>query len=269
MVGIRNSEAMAFLQMILAGETCSPLSHLNVRFLLGCLCNDSWYRVRGGSEHLAKTLRVKCRAKGRMTLNLRTKVISVQETDGGVTVHSIKRGRRYHDWFDGVIIAVPKGEKLAGMKRRGHFHSYVSVLLQYRRAWWNEENPSLRQGFMRGFYTDGPLNYVQQASRTPRGCRTLRVLLPDAERKLAWRDDRIRHFCVTALRSISSVADKPVQWRITRWPEGLPCGGRKEKAKRISGRVFLAGDRFGQWPSMNAAIASGRQAARLLSAELD
>jgi predicted NAD/FAD-binding protein len=64
-------EAMAFLQMILAGETCAPLNHVGVRYLLSCLCSDSWYRIRGGSGCLVKTLRAKCRAKGRMTLKLR------------------------------------------------------------------------------------------------------------------------------------------------------------------------------------------------------
>jgi len=266
-------EAMAFLQMILAGETCAPLNHLGVRFLLGCLYSDSWYRIRGGSGRLAKTLRARCRAKGRMTLKLRTHVESVRESDGAVTVHWSKGGRRSQARFDGVIIATPKGETLAGMRPQGHFHSYVSVLLQYRRAWWKEENPSLRKGFVTGFYSDGPLNYVQQASRTPRGRRTLRILLPDADRERAWSNAQIRHMCFAGLRDISSLSEKPIRSRITRWPEGLPCVGReeqagKEKAKPISKRVYLAGDRFGEWPSMNAAIVSGKQAARLLAPNL-
>lgn len=259
-----DNEAMAFLQMILAGETCAPLSHVNVRSLLGCLHSDSWYRIRGGTERLAKILR----AKSRMTLNLRTHVYAVRKTGAGVTVRWTKGGRRYQAGFDGVIIAAPEADRLVGRKSSGHFHSYVSVLLQYRRPWWNEENPSLSRGFITGFYTDGPLNYIQQASRAPRGRRTLRILLPDAHRKLAWTDGRIRDFYVTALRNISSLAERPAQFRITRWRHGLPCGRRKDKAERVSGRVCLAGDRFGEWPSMNAAIVSGKQAARFLSAEL-
>jgi protoporphyrinogen oxidase len=255
---------MAFIQMILAGETCAPLSHVSVRSLLGCLCSDSWYRIHGGTERLAKILR----AKSRMTLNLRTQVYAVRETGAGVTVRWIKGGRRYQAGFDGAIIAAPEADRLVGRKSRGHFHSYVSVLLQYRRPWWNEENPSLSRGFRTGFYTDGPLNYIQQAFRTPRGRRTLRILLPDAHRKLAWSDGRIRDFCAAALRNISSLAERPAHSRITRWRHGLPCGRRRDRAERVSGRVCLAGDRFGDWPSMNAAIVSGKHAARLVSAEL-
>jgi Flavin containing amine oxidoreductase len=159
------------------------------------------------------------------------------------------------------------------MRRQGHFHSYVSVLLQYRRAWWKEENPSLRRGFVVGLYSDGPLNYIQQASRTPQGRRTLRILLPDADRERAWGDAQIRNWCLAGLRDISSLSEKPIRSRITRWPEGLPCVGReeqawKEKAKAIGKRLYLAGDRFAEWPSMNAAIVSGRRAAQLLSTKL-
>jgi hypothetical protein len=259
-----DSEAVSFVKVILAGETCAPLSHVDARFVLGCLYNDRWYRIHGGSQRLVSALF----SNSRPSVKRRARVYSVRETSAGVTVRWVGPRGRQQETFDGSIIATPDGERLVGRKTRRHFHSYVNVLLKYRRAWWGEESPSLRQAFATGFYTDGPLNYVQQASKTGPGARTLRILLPQADRELSWNRRRSEEACVAQLREISPLAEKPIRSRVTRWPEGLPCGGLPERVKQIGRRVYLAGDRFGDWPSMNAAIVSGRQAARLLSARL-
>jgi hypothetical protein len=259
-----DGEAMSFIKVILAGETCAPLDHVDARFLLGCLCNDRWYRIHGGSQRLVSALF----SNRQPSLKLRARVHSVRETRAGVTVRWIGPRGRQQETFDGSIIATPNGERLAGSKVRRHFHSYLNVLLKYRRAWWGEESQSVRRAFATGFYTDGPLNYVQQAAKTGPGSRTLRILLPHADRQLGWSRRRIEETCVLHLREISPLAERPIRSLVTRWPEGLPCGGREEKRKQIGRRVHLAGDRFGEWPSMNAAIVSGRQVARLLSTRL-
>lgn len=240
------------------------MHHVTVRLVLGCLYPDRWYRVRGGCQRLATTLLANCR----LMLKLRVRVHSVRETAGCVAVRWTGPGGNRRETFDGVIIATPDGERLAGRRARGHFHGYVNVLLKYHRTWWNDESPSLRRAFVAGFYTDGPLNYVQQASGTGRGSRTLRILFPCAENGRGWSSSRTIDACVAGLREISSLTEKPTRTLTTRWPKGLPCGGRMEKAGQVGKQVHLAGDRFGEWPSVNAAIVGGREAARLLMAGL-
>lgn len=257
-------EAMSFLEMLLAAETCAPLNHLSARFILGCLADDRWYRIRGGTQKLANSLLT----HRQLTLKLRARVYRVRETHGGVSVRWIGPGGRHQETFEAVVIATPDGHRLARRKRRGHFHSYVNVLLNYQRAWWNDESPTVRRAFVSGLYTDGPLNYVQQASRTGRGRRTLRILFPYADERLRWTKRRILQTCIAGLCDLSPLAERPIGSLVNRWREGLPCGGRAEKVQRIGKRVYLAGDRFGEWPSMNAAIVSGMKASRLLAGRL-
>jgi len=47
---------------------------------------------------------------------------------------------------------------------------------------------------------------------------------------------------------------------VKKWRFGLPCQGLNESPIRKN-RIVLAGDRFGEWPSMNSAVSSGGNAA--------
>src|SRR6266571_5875062 len=54
-----DKEALRFIRMLLAGDTCAPLHHLSTRYGLECLYslfNDDWHSIEGGSAKLATEL---------------------------------------------------------------------------------------------------------------------------------------------------------------------------------------------------------------------
>lgn len=115
----------------------------------------------------------------------------------------------------------------------------------------------------RGFYTDGPLNYIQMTRPAAGRPCTLRILIPDAKARKGQTDEALVEECIQYLDRFVKGAAKPSNSSVRRWKNGLPCGGSSFKIPcRASGRIVLAGDRFGRWPSMDAALASGRMAAK-------
>ncbi len=249
--------ATRFVRMLLAGETCAPLHHLSTEDGLDCLWSmlkDEWYQVDGGSEKLVASLARQSRA----SLRLRTNVNGVDAVRGGVQVRWTQGGKHESENFHAAIIATPDGERLVGKSPRGHFHGYVSVLLTYH----DQPRVTGDPGFdlANGLYTDGPLNYMQltTCSKPP---YTLRILIPNAGRMLHLRESDVVAFCIQHLQPIITNADKFCVSSVKTWKFGLPCGGSNKCFQKVGSRVYLAGDRFGKWPSMDAAISSGKKVA--------
>jgi hypothetical protein len=137
----------------------------------------------------------------------------------------------------------------------------VSVLLAYRDQPLVKGAPDF--DLASGLYTDGPLNYMQLTACS-KPLYTLRILIPNAGRKLHWETSAVADFCIQHLQPIITNADKFCVPSVKAWKFGLPCGGSNKPFQQFGSRVYLAGDRFGQWPSMNAAAESGQQAAAAL-----
>ncbi len=176
-----NEDAISFVDMLLRGETCAPLHHLNVEYGLGCLSSlyDPWFRIEGGSETLATTLWEKSRA----TIQLGICVTEVKKVPKGVQVHGVTEGKPFWEVFQGIIIAIPKGEKLLGEQVKRRFHSYISFLLGYHSAPRLKIKPDF--DLESGLYTDSPLNFLQ-VSKPSSALNILRALIPDAGEKVRW-----------------------------------------------------------------------------------
>lgn len=256
-----DKQAIRFVTMLLAGEACAPINHITTRYALECLsslANDEWYRIRGGSERLVSALHRQSRANVR----LKAQVRKVNAIRGGVQIKWLKNGRHRADIFSAVVAATPQGESLIAKKPHGHFHSYFNVLLEYRVAPQIKDAPGF--DLTRGLYTDGALNYLQLTKRS-RSSYVLRILIPDARSKLKkWSKQHTVAFCVRHLRQILVDPGRVCVSSVKGWEFGLPCGGRKESFKKVTSRIYLAGDRFGKWPSMDAAVKSGYQAAKTI-----
>lgn len=256
-----DERALQFVSMLLAGETCAPLGHLCAKYVLECLWSflddDEWYRIRGGSGRLINVLS----QKSKTTIKLKSQVKEIKPVFGRVRVKWVESEKRKDDIFDGVIITTPQGERLVGRRTQGHFHAYISILLEYRVRTQVKRRPKF--DLARGLYTDGPLNYLQLTKRGA-SSHVLRILLPNAESKRRWRERQILAFCRKHLRRILINPGRIRSSSVKRWKLGLPCGGSKESFRKISDRIYLAGDRFGKWPSMDAAITSGYAAAKAL-----
>ena len=266
---LRNDlRARRFLQMLLLGETCAPWNHLTGRHALGSFDESETYRIAGGSEQLVQALR---RAIPEARLITESKVTSVRIDGTHASVLWSQNAHHYCAPFDAVIITAPDGERLLRQRRLryqpiGHFHAYISVLLEYRQRWWARRLPELRDGL----YTDGPLNFVEEVPKTIRGRHVLRILLPNAERWLSRTDPDIEALSLCHLRQLSKDAQRPIRCSIKRWPHGLPCSGSTTLYDQVSERpaIYLAGDRFAEWPSMSSALKSGQRAAKKLACAL-
>jgi hypothetical protein len=256
--------ARGFVEMVLAGETCSPLIHTTARDVIGSLSPGKWYRIRHGSERLIVSLRRRCRAKVRR----RARVTSVTEYKDHVSIEWTRDGRHHRTQCAAAILATPDGERLLGRGRKGRFHAYISVLLQFERAWWHDGPAPLREAFSGGLYMEGPLNYVQQVpvglTRRP----VLRVLMPNATGKLGSSNRTIAAFCLDRLRAIAPGVPAPVSTSVRRWEVGLPCRGQRSYVSSL-GRLCLAGDQFAEWPSMDGAVGTGLAAARRIQQRLN
>lgn len=255
--------ATRFFRMLLAGETCGPLHHLSTRYGLECLWSllkDEWYRIEGGSAALAAALSQQSKANLRMGAH----VNGVDALREGIRVRWKQSGGQESDFFQAAIITAPDGEGLLGKPTRGHFHGYISVLLDYSSRPQVKGRPDLN--LKNGLYTDRPLNYMQltACSKPP---YTLRILIPNAGEKLHWEASDVVAFCIQHLRPIIADADQFCASSVMAWKFGLPCGGSKKTFHKVGSRVYLAGDRFGKWPSMDAAVASGRRVADAVIAQ--
>ena len=250
-------EAIRFVEMLLISETCAPLDHVSARHGYGCLWSllkDEWYRIHGGSDVLVKTLRTLSKAHLELGACVK-KVITVR---GGARIHRKQNGQQKSDVFQAVIIATPDGERLRGKQPPSCYHSYVSVLLAYRGRPQVKDHQDV--DLTKGLYTDGSLNYIQltKGAGPPYG---LRILIPNAEKMFRWEESDVVAFCVKHLKPIIADADNFYASSVKPWEFGLPCGGNSRPFEKIGNRVYLAGDRFGKWPSMDAAITSGHRTA--------
>jgi Flavin containing amine oxidoreductase len=253
---------MRFVEMLLLGEMCVPLSKLTPKQVLGTLYDDSWYRIQGGSSSLVVALKKSTVA--RFCLNSR--VLTVQTENGKVAVKG-RRGRRsFHEDFDAAIITCPDGERLIGRKPRP-FHSYVSILLKYETPWWRSEQRQLREALLNGLYLDTRLNFLGQVMNIPGGRSVLRVLIPNARNLLHSSDADVIALCVRQILALSPRAQRPIGHSVQPWKFGVPAGSVDAEYSKVSSRIYLAGDRFGSWPSMETAIQSGRAAARAMMRE--
>lgn len=254
-------QAIQFVSMLLAGETCAPLSHLRTEYVLECLWSflddDEWYRVHGGSKKIVDALVEQSRARVRVD----AQVNGVSPMRGRVLVRWTQNDNDKSEIFDAVIVVTPKGERLVGEPLCRHFHGYLNILLEFTKQPRLKADPDF--DLARGLYIDSSLNYLELTRRSP-GSYVLRILIPNAEKQLRWADRRIISLCTRQLRQILINADTMSTWSVKRWRFGLPCGGSKELFRKVSNHIYLAGDRFGKWPSMNSAIVSGLSAAGAL-----
>lgn len=255
--------------MILAGETCAPWTHLTARGALGSLDEADTRRIAGGTERLVDALRSAIPDAKVIT---GATVTSVGIEDGLVSVSWHQGHQQYQAPFRAAILTVPDSRSL--LRERGlrpepkvHFHAYVSVLLEYSKRWWARSLRQLRYGL----YTDSALNFIEEVPTRTRGRYVLRILQPNAECWLRWSDRRIRSLCIRELRRLSKpgtfarAAKSPTFCSIKRWRQGLPCGSSGTLYHQVHRRIYLAGDRFAKWPSMDGALESGRAAATELT----
>jgi hypothetical protein len=119
-----------------------------------------------------------------------------------------------------------------------------------------------------GLYTDDRLVNYLEAERK-KGRWVIRILSPNAEPFLDLPDEQIEKRCKEVLERLELKVMPGVVLSIRRWELGLPCGGSSNKYERVSGRIYLCGDRYGRWPSMAAAIVSGATSADALVADLE
>jgi monoamine oxidase len=256
-----------FIQMLLAGETCAPFSHISAKYGAECLetvCDGSekWYRVAGGSSCLAEALKKASHAR----FAFQADCIRVRKSGDGPKISWKREGERSTktDVFQAVIITAPNGDDLLGRRPKPCFHGYISVLLTFHRRPRVKATP--RIDLRRGLYMDNPLNYMQ--AQKVQGSWVVRVLIPQADDLMDCSDGAILHLCFYYLRQILDNPDDCVQRQVKRWERGLPCRGTGSHFEPIGQRIYLAGDRFSSWPSMAGAIVSGARAAEAVAKSL-
>lgn len=256
-----DEDGLKFVDLLLRSDTCAPLDHLTVEYGLGCMSSlyDRWFRIKGGSETLVTTLF----ARSRATLRRGTEITGVRNVRKGVQVRGAVKGKPFSGVFRGVIITVPKGERLLGKDVQGHFHTYLSFLLECPSAPRLKAKPKF--DLERGLYTDSPLNYIQ-VRRWSTGSHVIRGLIPDADKMTSQSHKALVEYCVQNLSMVINHADRFVNPSVKLWRAGLPCGGNWiSKLYHLENpAVRLAGDRFETWPSMDAAFLSGTKVAKAL-----
>jgi len=261
---MKDRQGVAFVDMLLAGETCAPANHVKAQYALECLSSlyDRWYSLRGGSGKLVEAL---CENSGAQIIQT-ADVSEVKEIRGCVRINWSEGYERKSENFTAAIIATPNGERLVGMPTRGHFHAYISVLLDYQHRPQLKAKPKF--DLSGGLYTDGPLNYIQLTKR--KNSCVLRILIPNGGMMIRWRELDLVAYCVHHLSPYIAGVDQFHASSVQKWKFGLPCGGYKtgKGFQRIGHRIFLAGDRFGKWPSMDAAISSGLAVGKAFTHEL-
>jgi len=254
-----DSEAFRFVEMLLLSKTCAPLSAISTEHGLECLkslLQDKWFRIKGGSEKLVQALFFESNAY----LKRKAEVLSVQQKHKVqmVQVHWSHNAQKEMENFQVVIVTTPT---------HNNFGGYISVLLEYRRRPRLKANPNF--DLKRGLY-DERLSYIQQIPTLLDTPYVIRILIPNASAKCRWSNQRIRRFCLNRLKKIVRDCDKPCDWSVQKWPSGLSLGNDKgEGFLRVgSSLIFLAGDRFVHWPSMDEAIKSGRKVAKKVASLL-
>ena len=270
--------AIRLIEMILAGETCAPLHHIDARYGAECLFDtfipDQWYRIRGGADQLVTKLSGALARSSSATVKCGFVVARVSAAGGQVEISGSQKLPSAMARFDAAVLTAPdadillprnNGPRLRLLGRPRHYHAYISLLLEFREAWWRGSGIGLENGLS----TDGLVNFVEEVRQEGLGTPVLRMLLPTAESLIDLSDRRIVQRCVEALRQLTPQARAPLRTRVQKWAKGLPCGGaRTMRCLRVGTRTYLAGDRFARWPSMNGAVESGFAAARAVLSDL-
>ena len=259
-----DKDLVRFVKMLVISETCCPPECLSTQYALECLgslFDDEWFRVRSGTVQLVKGLSKASAAE----LILNARVTRVKSVSGEVRVSWTENTNRRSEVFDAAVITDPRGDRLVGKSPGSRFRGYLSVLLEYRAC------PRIRGedkiNLAHGLYTDGPLNYMYLAT-SAKHSYVLRILIPNAGAKLNWNKAKVISYCNNYLEPILTTAGTHHASSVRAWNIGLPCGGNNREFSRITNRIYLAGDKFGKWPSMDAAIRSGRLAAEALAERL-
>ncbi len=256
----KDRAATQFIDMLLAGETCASLAHVRAKEGLGSLSSEACHRIAGGAGVVVKRLETRLK-RGGARFVMGSAVEDLRQGVGGVTLEWRKGRRRLSRTFDGVIVTTPDGSPCNSRGATAHYHTYISVLLAFPRPWWRGH---LADAMECGLYTDGPLNYVVQVHGEPSRPNVLRVLLPNARKMLTWPDAKIITHCLEALHKLSPLCPRRPRGSVKKWPFGLPCRGLN-RVPTSKNRIVLAGDRFGEWPSMNSAASSGSDAAAIMT----
>ena len=256
-----DTPSMAFIDMILKGDACAPMSHISVKYALGCLSAmyDSWFRIKNGSQTLVDALLEGSKA----TVRRNTWIKAIHKTKTGIQVKGLTRGKSFSNEFEAVIITTPEGESLVGKSTNRHFHKYISILIEYPFRPKLKSKPAF--DLSRGLYTDSIFNYLQ-VRHMAKSRYVLRILIPVVSEPSQASRKTIKKKCLEFLDSILQKAKQFRTFNVMSWETGLPCGdnpGVKFPCLECSG-ILLCGDRFGKWPSMEAAISSGLQAAKVL-----
>jgi predicted NAD/FAD-dependent oxidoreductase len=270
--GTLDRGSLKIIKMIVAGESCAPLTHLSAEYALDCLASavnakEKWFTLSGGSDTLISQLSRSCPGiiyRNRACATVR----KLPNNTVQVTCRSKKGLDKYY--FDGVLVSSAEGHKLTEQHTiPRHFHSYISILFEFpeKPAFLTMANADL----VNGVYTDDLLvNYLEAEDTKRKNHRwVLRILVPDAKQFLEWSDEQLEARCIKVLMKLRINGTPLSPPSIKRWENGLPCGGTRRSYDKVSELVYLCGDRYGRWPSMAAAIVSGARAAEALLSDLN
>jgi predicted NAD/FAD-dependent oxidoreductase len=269
--GTLDRGSLKIIKMILAGESCAPLTHLSAEYALDCLASavnakEKWFTLSGGSDTLINQLSRSCPGiiyRNSTCTTLRKILNNAVE----VTCRSKRRLNKHY--FDGVLVSSAEGHKLIKQHTiPRHFHSYISILFEFTDKPVFSAMP--KADLANGLYTDDSVvNYLEAADTKRKKRRwVLRILIPHAKQFLRWSDEQLEARCVKVLIKLGINGTPLSPPSIQRWENGLPCGGIRRSYDKVSERIYLCGDRYGRWPSMAAAIVSGARAAEALLSDL-
>lgn len=264
-----SSAQLGFLKMVLTSDMCSPCKCWKpeyVQELFDYLEKDRWYRVKHGAGKLIAALATEIQKAG-VQIARGIEVRKVKQTGKNVRVTISAPGfKQQQEWvYDSAIVTTPDPEKLvAQVPIKRHSHAYVSVILCYHNAPPQRSDvPKKHRLFQHGLYMDNKWNYLQGHWDRDQKCYVVRILIPNAARLLRQRADLIAQNCDAEIRKILKLPRKAFMKQVKKWPIGLVCGqGSVDDSFHPIGRIVLAGDRFGQWASMETALVSGKKAAK-------
>jgi protoporphyrinogen oxidase len=249
-----------FLEMIFLSDTCSPMSHWDASYIEDIyeyLTEENWYRVKGGTGQIIRAVLYElCRSGVQIARGVEVKKVRQVGRNVEVRVDAIGRSQKWV--YDTVVLATPAAERLLGIGiPNRHFHAYISVNLCYK----NRPKPVWRIPY--GVYMDNELNFMRGDWDRRSKCYVVRVLIPFAERLNRKTDAQLSSMCNDEVRKILCLRGKPFRCKVVRWKYGLACGiESKTKFRNPKKRIFLAGDRFGKWASMDSAVESAKAVAK-------
>ncbi len=115
----KDRSAIAFVEMLLAGETCAPANHITAQHGLECLSSlkDDWYSIRGGTAKLVDALAQSVELSSATQIVCKARVTEVKRVHGGVLVgwrEQEKRSQKFH----AAVVATPDGANFAANQSR-------------------------------------------------------------------------------------------------------------------------------------------------------